>query len=268
MRKNDYVIALLLCLLGIFIWVRDPAWLTSSDDTLPILTAIPLFIWMGYPWQWRTEEPHYSIEKAILPICLFVLGIALNLTLLLSISWVILLNIWLSQRLKKELLPSYYKLLILPLMAFPWVALDFNQIGWWFRLSGAWVTEYFFIFLGAHVQREGTLLIINRLPISIEVACAGLNTLQSMFISGTVVAYLFLKDSPRYWMSLPFLFGISWIANTIRIIVICLIALSMGAEFVMGSFHIWSGWGVLMLMFFLCWHLFSWLEPVDKKGMP
>lgn len=258
----------LLSLLAIFIWVRDLSWASSSDDTLPIIIALPLFIWLGAPWKWRSGEIHYSIRQPAVGIFVFVLGIGLNLTLLLTAGWVILLNAWLSERLQKESLQNFHKLLILPIMAFPWISLDLNQIGWWFRLSGAWVTEQFFKLIGLSVAREGTLLNIDGLPISIEAACAGLNTLQAMLISGSVIAYILLKDSNRYWLSLPLLIVMSWIANTFRIIVICVIALIAGADFVMGSFHVWSGWGVITLMFFLCWGVFSLMEPDNSSKKP
>lgn len=265
MKRDDFLIAGGLIILAMFIWLRDMAWISSSDDTLPILIALPLFVWLGIPWLWRQDAPQYSSKTLTAGICLFVAGIGLNVTLLIAVGWTLLLFTWLSARLLPESLPQLYKLSVLPLMAFPWISLDFDRVGWWFRLSGAWVTEYVFAWSGAAVTREGTLLNINGLPISIDVACAGLNTLQSMLISGTIVAYIFLNATTRYWLSFPILFIMAWFANTIRIIIICLLALAISPEFVMGPFHTWGGWGVLMLMFALSWSTFSLLEPKEKQ---
>lgn len=261
MKKNDYLIAAGLSVLAAFIWLRDTAWVTSSDDTLPILVALPLFIWLGSPWKWSETTAKYSNAEIMTGVGVFVAGIGLNITFFLAMGWVILLAAWLRARLQKESLPSLYKLLILPLMSFPWVSLDFTRVGWGFRLSGAWVTEYFFSWTGFSVVREGTFLNINGIPISIEVACAGLNTLQSMLISGSIVAFIFLQHSKRFWLSFPIIFVMAWVANTVRIIVICFLALYISPAFVMGSFHVWGGWGVLMGMFALCWLIFSLLEP-------
>lgn len=260
-RREDYLIALGLTLLAVFIWLRDTAWVTSSDDTLPILIALPLFVWLGAPWQWRQDQPNYSTRFFATGVYVFVAGIGLNITLLLTAGWIIFLCVWLRARLKEETLPHFYKLLILPMMAFPWISLDFDRIGWWFRLSGAWVAQHAFAGAGFNVIREGTLLNINGLPISIEVACAGLNTLQSMLISGCIIAYITLGDTKRYWLCIPILIIMAWIANTIRILVISLLAIIISPAFVMGPFHIWGGWGVLMLMFMLSWLTFSFLEP-------
>jgi exosortase/archaeosortase family protein len=259
MTRNDLTILLGLAFLAVFIWLRDTAWVTTSDDTIPIMLAIPLFIWLGAPWKWRNTPPHYSLKLVSIGAAIFSLGIGSNITLLLTIGWVIFLSAWLTQRLTSHSLSNYYKLLALPLLAFPWISLDLSRIGWWFRLSGAYVTEHVFSWTGFDVIREGTILIINGQLISIDVACAGLNTLQAMLIAGTIVAYAFLGQSKRYWLAFPLLVVIGWISNTLRIIITSLLALAISPAFVMGPFHIWIGWVVLVIMFALSWLVFSLL---------
>lgn len=265
MKKVDYLVVIGLLFLAIFIWMRDLAWVTSSDDTLPILVSLPLFVWLGMPWKWSSSPPEYSKDLLVVGVCFFCAGIGLNITFLLTIGWVVLMTVWMKARLQKETLSHYYKLLVLPIMAFPWIALDFDSLGWWFRLSGAWVADNVFSWTGFDVSREGTLLKINGLTISIEAACAGLNTLQSMLISGAVVAYLILGNTSHYWFAFPFIFLMAWVANTIRILVICVIGLLVSPEFIMGPFHIWTGWFVLILMFGICWFSLSLFEPKEEK---
>lgn len=264
MKIQDYFIFFGLAVLAVFIWFRDTAWMTTSDDTLPIIVALPLFVWLGAPWMWSASIPNYSRSLIVSGTVIFIAGIGLNITFFLAMGWVILLAAWLNERLQKETLPTLHKLFILPLISFPWISLDLNRAGWWFRLSGAWISEYVFTWMGFAVERQGTFLNIDGINISIEVACAGLNTLQSMLISGCIVAFILLKDTPRYWLSIPVIIFMAWTANTIRIIVICLLALLISPAFVMGPFHIWGAWGVLMLMFALCWLVFSLLEPKQK----
>lgn len=258
-----YLLGLLLY--AAFIWFRDTVWISTSDDTLPILVAIPLFFWVESPWKFRERPLPYSRNLFIVALILFLAGVALNLTLLLTLSWCTLFWNWLSSHVAEAMLPNVKKLMILPLMAFPWIALDMDRLGWWFRLSGAWATQHFFSFLGADVAREGTFLVVNKVPISVEVACAGLNTLQSMLIAGSVVCYLILGDTKKYWANLPLLLVTSWVANTLRIILITAAAVWISTKFAQGNFHVLGGWMVILFMFALCWFLFAIQEPPQKK---
>lgn len=261
MNQNDYRFIALLAVYAAFIWLRDLAWASTADDTLPILAAIPLFVWFGMPWKFTQETRPVSVINYVVVVVTLVLGIGLNFTFLLAISWTWLLWTWLSSRLEKESLEQVKKLIVLPLMAFPWVSLDGDRLGWWFRLSGAWATEHFFSLIGLDAVREGTILVINKVPVSVEAACAGMNTLQAMLISGTLANYLILGQTSRYWWNLPMLLAMAWVSNTVRIIVICIIAIIWGPEVAMGSFHTWGGWLVLLLMFALCWLILSLQEP-------
>jgi exosortase/archaeosortase family protein len=264
--KIDGIYLVILTILAIFIWFRDTAWMTSSDDTLPILVALPLFFWIGMPWSLQPSIRGISNGRIVFCTALFLLGIAINSTLMLTFGWTFLLWTWLSARVNPEKLPSLKKLLILPMMAFPWVSLDADRVGWWFRLSGAWAAEKFFWLTGADVSREGTILILDGISISIEVACAGLNTLQSMIISGSVVAYLLLGHTRRYWWNLPLLVVVSWLANTARIILISSAAVFISPKFALGWFHQVGGWAVLVLTFCLCWFIFSLQVPKNPES--
>jgi exosortase/archaeosortase family protein len=265
-KTQDCLIIALLAVYAIFIWTRDTSWMTSSDDTLPILVALPLFWWLGKPWLFLEISKPISTNKIVFCFLLFLIGSGINSTLILTLSWTLALWSWLSVRLPLNQLPSIKKMLILPLMSFPWISMDANQIGWWFRLSGAWMAAHFFSLFGADVDRQGTLMVVNGIPISVEVACAGLNTLQSMLIAGSVVAFIFLGDSNRYWWNLPLLVLISWLANTLRIIVITLAALLVSRQFASGTFHELGGWVVIMLMFGFCSVLFYLQKPSETKN--
>ncbi len=254
----------ILILLALFIWFRDTSWISTADDTLPILVAIPLFIWIATPWKFREEPQPLSVNLIAFSVLLFLIGIGINFTFALALGWTVLLWAWLKSRVDPEMLPSLKKLLILPIMAFPWIALDAVAVGWWFRLSGAWTAVEFFSLFNLEVSREGTLMVVSGVPISVEVACAGLNTLQSMMIAGSIVDYLLLGSSALYWWNLPLLVAISWFANTVRIIGISLAALYINPEFAMGKFHVIGGWAILMVMFGICWFIFSLQAPKQK----
>ncbi|MCB1111256.1 MAG: exosortase/archaeosortase family protein [Chlamydiales bacterium] len=266
MTFKDNLILAALIFLALFIWLRDLSWLSTSDDTIPIIVAMPLFIFLAAPWQLRTSDVPVSLPWLIIGVVVMLVGIPLNSTVLLTIGWTMLLWSWIQERTDPSMHDRICKLLILPLMGFPWVALDADRIGWWFRLSGANVTAHVFHFFGFSVEQEGTNLLINQLPISVDVACAGLNTLQSMLIAGSVANYLLLGHTSRYWWNIPVLIGIAWVANTIRVIAIIIAALAVSPDFATGAFHTWGGWSIILVMFGLCWTILSFQAPKSEEG--
>lgn len=262
MTSKDYGVLVALAFLAVFVWSRDTTWMSSAEDTLPILVALPVFYWLGRPWNLLPGgNLEYPTGSLVTCVVLFLIGIVSDSTVLMAIAWTWLLWIWLKQRTPVKNHSSIQKLLVLPFMSFPWVTLDMQNLGWYFRLSGAWVTANLFELLGYPVKWEGTMIFIDQLPISVEAACAGLNTLQSMLIAGSVVAYVILGSTNRYWPNLFLIFVMAWFANTMRIVVISAVALAFGREFALGAFHTWGGWFILVLMFVTCWMIFELQAP-------
>ncbi|GAB4235224.1 MAG: hypothetical protein Tsb0021_14700 [Chlamydiales bacterium] len=265
-KQFDIGYFIILFLLALFIWLRNLIWVSSADDTLPVLIAIPIFIWLGSPWKFKDSLPHFATTSVIIAIVIFLTGIALNYTVLLAISWTLLLWTWLSPRLEHDSLHRVQKLLVLPLLAFPWITLDAEVIGWWFRLTGAWATGVFFSLIGIDVAQQGTDLVVEGIPMSVAAACSGINTLQSMLIAGTISAYLILGNTLIYWLAFPQLILLAWIANTLRIIVLASAALLWGPAFSMGLFHTWGGWFIIIGMFLLSWFLFALEETLVESA--
>lgn len=259
MTTRDYGYFTFLALLAAFIWLRDLAWVDTIDDTLPILVSIPLFIWLEWPWKLKGDSFEISAPLAYIAMGSLLLGIISGFILPMSLAWCILLWAWISRRVDESYRGRLSRLMILPLMAFPWVTIDCHTVGWWFRLSGAWATGQILSIMQFEVLHQGTQLVVNQVPISVDVSCAGLNTLQSMLIAGSVLAYIQLGEQRAYWYNLPLLVAIAWVANTVRITTLALAALLISPEFAMGSFHDAGGWMVLVIMFGLCWGLF-WLQ--------
>jgi exosortase len=230
-----------LGLLAVYIWMRDLSSITSVEDTLPILLSLPLFVYMGWPWRFRSEPERPSYTGLTASTALFLLGIALDLAVLLALSWTYMLWIWISSRIAEGDLPCLRKLMILPFLSLPWINIEGDLIGWHFRLSGAWVTAKAFAAMGFNVVHQGTQLMVQGLPVGIGEACSGINVLQSMLIAGSALTYLNLGKTRRYWVNLMALVIIAWIANTLRIFVLCISALSLGREFALGLFHTWGG---------------------------
>ena len=126
------------------------------------------------------------------------------------------------------------------------------------------MTAAIFKMLAFEVAHEGTQLVIDGQPISVEAACAGLNTLQSMLIAGVALAFVLLRSRQGYWWNVALLLPLAWLANTLRIIVLSAAALTFSSGFVSGSFHDLSGWLVIVLMFLACWGIFAWQNRLTK----
>ena len=267
MNRLDIRVLICLVILASFIWLRDLTWASASDDTLPILVGIPLFYWVGRPW--NLTQPAERLPTTVILITAFIilLGILFNSTLLLTIGWICLLWGWLSKRTPRAEHSRIAKLLVLPFLSFPWITLDAQPVGWWFRLSGAKVTGALYSLLGLDVKVSGTNMLINGLPISVEAACSGMNTLQSMLIAGSLLAFLYLGHTGRFWWNIPLLVAIAWVANTIRIFLISGVALAVSPEFALGAFHFWGGWIVIVVMFLLSWVAFYLQEPTENKDI-
>lgn len=268
MSRLDLRVIVCLAILAAFIWLRDLSWSSTFDDTIPILVGIPLFYWVGRPWHLSIPHERLPASALIGTAILILLGVLANSTFLLTVGWVFLLWKWLSLRTPRTEHSKLIKLLVLPLLSFPWITLDAQPVGWWFRLTGAQATGALYSLLGLDVKVEGTQLLINGLPISVEAACSGMNTLQSLLIAGSLLAFLYLGETSRYWWNLPLLVVIAWLANTLRIIILSGVALAVSPAFALGAFHLWGGWLVLVVMFFMCWVVFWMQESTSKKAKP
>jgi exosortase/archaeosortase family protein len=259
MKQFDYYFYFLL-ISAIFIWSKDFALIGSYVDSLPILISLPLFYWLGVPWEFRKTFTEPSKITLSLSVINLFLGVSLHSTLFYSLAWSCFLWMWLQARLNEETLVNLKPGFPLLVLGFPWLFLDGEIIGWWFRITGSWITEQLFSSAGFEVVRQGTFLLINNQPFSVDSACSGINTLQSLLIAGVYLGSSILKQQFRIIWGVPFLFFIAWLANTIRISIITLAALILGPEFAMGAFHEVGGLIVLGLMFILCWCCFYFIH--------
>jgi len=263
---RDYLFMTLLIVLAVFIWARDLTWVSSLEDTLLVILSLPLFIWLSRPWKFRKPPDYPSFGILMLCSTGFMIGVLVNITFILALSWTGILWSWLSTRLDRESAMTIRRLLILPILAFPWLALDGAPIGWWFRLSSAWVTSHIFSLMGFDVLHEGTRIIVQGLPVGIGEPCSGINVLQSMLIAGSALAYIYLREKSAYWLNLVLLILIAWMANTARIVIVCIAALTLSPEFALGLFHTFGGWFVLFMMLCLTWAIFSLQKRLLKEA--
>lgn len=257
-----------LAALAAFIWCRDLSWVSKADDTLPILVALPLFIWLGKPWNLREVEEPLLQSRLVAGVLAILTGIMTDVTFLLAAGWVLMFSAWLEARIVKEDLFRIRRLLIFPLLAFPWVVLDGKLIGWWFRLSGAAVSAQVFEMMGREAEAMGTSIVIDGLNVEVEEACAGIGALQSMLIAGSMAAYSILGNSPRYWWNVLFLVPLAWMANVARILGLSTVALVFSPKYAEGLYHTWGGAFILCLMFSICLVMFTMQRSTDVERVP
>jgi exosortase/archaeosortase family protein len=191
---------------------------------------------------------------------LFPAGVVLDSTLLLAVGWTGLLWTWISSRFEFGDRVGARKLLVLPLLSFPWIANDFTAVGWWFRLSGAAAAERLLAWFNFDVHREGTFLLVGNLPLQVEPACSGLNGLEAILIAGSTLAYVKLKQSSLFWWNLGVLVSAAWVANLARILAASVYGAGFGPDEAMnriGPVHIFAGWLALCVMFGFCWVLIT-----------
>ena len=225
------------------------------------------FLWLGAPWRgWRKDDTSFSTGQLLTAAAVFFLGLALEVTLLLALGWTLAVWSWLGGKIPRQKFGELRRLLVLLLLAFPWLVLDLPSLGWWFRLSAAWSAEHFFQLLGLAVTREGTQIVVQNFPVGVTAACAGLKALQAMLVAGGVMAYLQLGRSRWYWPAWAVLPLVAWLANTLRVVMLSTVALTFGADAANGWFHEWGGWLVLISMFVLCGLTFAAFAHRGEKA--
>jgi exosortase len=244
-----------LAVFALFIWLRGTPGLDSAPDTLPLLAAFPLYLWLTMPWKWLPQPPARLPRTVFAGLALALAGVIGDSTLLLAAGWIAFLDAFQFAFIEK--LPRRF--LVLPFLGFPWLTQSVDSLGWLFRFTGAGAVQFLFTVLGITVHREGTLLLIRNLPLSVEPACAGLNVLQSMLIVGGLLICIRVPAGWRFWLALSTLIPLAWAANTFRIFMLGCAGLMFGSDFARGWFHQWGGWLVLCLMFLLCERVFNLL---------
>jgi exosortase len=244
-------------LLGVGLWTRHPLG-ESASDLLPALAAFPLYFWLTAPWRWRTETVRQNWTALGLAAGVLVVGAAIDHTLVLAVGWVLGWRAWLRAEMETGSPAVSWKPMMLLACGFPWLGLEGQALGWWFRYSGAGVSATLFELMGFAVERDGTFLTVQGLPLAVDAACSGLHALQAMLVAGTVLALMVLPG-PRFWVGFALLPLLAWASNLLRIMTLGVAGLTFGPDAATGWFHEWGGWAVLMVMFVLCSVVFKWM---------
>jgi|GEM_PF-801107 len=264
MVKRNSLALLSLLLLAIYIWLRNTSWLTSSDEVLPLLITIPIAYMLLSPLSFKEQQKPFHVSLAIGGALLFFLGLISDLTLFLASGWALLTLSLLKEILSPDSFRRALSLSPLLIMAFPWVTLDAQSVGWYFRYTGAEVTAEILSLFGIDAVHQGTNIHLNGLDIFVEPACSGLNALQSMLIAGTTLAFFTLDNPKKVFYNIPTLLLSAWLANTLRIIVISSLAYLVSTDFVEGTFHSIIGWLSIVSVFLFAYFFFEQQKKIPS----
>ncbi|BBM86895.1 exosortase-associated EpsI family protein [Candidatus Uabimicrobium amorphum] len=246
MKNIKRLFAFIFIALSLFTWLRDTSWFTSLEDTIPLLMSFALFMWLSKPWETSDVVHKPSSVVAVVGCVFFTSAFVLNSTLLFACCTCCIAWLWFDVFCEGKT----KHLIVFLFLSFPWIALSAEQLGWIFRVSGATFAYEFFTALGFPAEQQGTSLIISGVFLSVDSACAGMNTLQAVLVMGFAVMYLYLEDKINIALNLFLLTLLAWWTNALRIVVIGFAALAAGEEFALGLFHTWGSMILLVFMFF------------------
>ncbi|MBS0656944.1 MAG: exosortase/archaeosortase family protein [Verrucomicrobia bacterium] len=228
-------LALLTLVAGV-VFAASPLEQDLGTDLLRAVAGLLLFHRFGGPWGGALEPATHRRWEG-LSATLIAAQLALGAGSLGALGLAAAAWSWLRRRRSPEARNRAARLLPLLVLAMPWVAHETTELGWWFRLSGAWVTEQAFAAFGLAVTREGTLLNVEGTPISVEAACSGLQTLPAILLAGALLLALRVRTRRGLLLGLCMLPLLAWVANTVRIGVLSGLALSLGERTPTGTAH-------------------------------
>ncbi|MGB0744281.1 MAG: archaeosortase/exosortase family protein [Opitutales bacterium] len=250
-RLRRVCVALLLLLYPL-IWGLDSGWWHLSPDVVIISTLLPLAWVLAHRFKNEAADKKHEFFVTILASITMVVGVVANSMALMAMGWS---GLAVFHLLPGSCIPRW-RLWLLSAGAFPWVLLDLQVLGWWFRLSGAALTGLVFDWLGASVTVRGTLLEIDGLAISVEAACGGLQLLQVLMSGGIALTILRFPKARGFWLMVFLLPVLGWLSNTVRIMIISWAGILLGPEFAAGVFH--TGGALLVLVTMLAlYHCFA-----------
>lgn len=150
-----------------------------------------------------------------------------------------------------RLLREVLLLILLYLLTVPLPAIIFNQIALPLQLFASTVSEHVLGWLNIPVFREGNILELPNMTLSVAEACSGIRSLMSLITLAVMLAYFL----PVKWR-----WRVAFVASAIPVAVICnaarvagtgILARHFGEAAAQGFFHSFSGWLIFVLAFAL-----------------
>jgi exosortase len=167
---------------------------------------------------------------------------------------------------RAALFPILFLLLLVPI---PFDVMDkiVSTLQW----GSAEVTYVFFKLAGVPVFRDGVSFELPGVGIEIAKECSSIHSGWALFITGLLVAHMFLKSiRTKLWLSLLTV-PIAMVTNAVRIVTIWFLGTKVDTGFFYGNLHrnggiLFSLISLSILMGFLC--LLRKMEPLTFTGQP
>jgi exosortase/archaeosortase family protein len=261
--KTDLLAATVLVAMALLVlWESHRRGVDAGTLGLGI-ASLGVFVVLGSPWRLQTMRKPSGYRLLALAAVGLVVGLLSEFLLPISLAWTAILWAWLRSRLSDEDRGRIGRLVPLTLLLFPWADFDIKPIHWAMRISAASVSQHVLNWGGLPTTREGTRLFVAGQPVEISDDCAGGETLHAMLAVGLAAACVYLDGRRSIMPWLPVLCGLAWLANTLRVLLICVAAGSLPGSPYVAWVHDAGGWLVVALMTSLCvgcfaaWNHFS-----------
>jgi exosortase len=135
---------------------------------------------------------------------------------------------------------------VLFLMAIPLPYIIYDKIAFPLKLLASRLAGIFLEVCGVPVFREGNIIHLPSLTLSIEDACSGLRSLMAFLTIGVIV--LLFSATRKRWniFFLVMTVVVAILANVLRIVVTGLLSAYYNRNFAEGFYHAFSGWLIFM----------------------
>jgi len=182
------------------------------------------------------------------------------------VSFVVLLGGLALFFLGTEWLKEICFMLLIVLLAIPLPALIFNSVALPLQLLASRFSEATLMGIGIPIYREGNILELPNLTLSVAEACSGIRSLMSLITLAVVLSHFFRG---RWWLRATFIVSaipIAIMANVIRVAGTGILGRFYGAKASSGFFHGFSGWVIFVMAFAILTMELQMLVRLEKKA--
>lgn len=262
-------IGFLVLYLPTYIDLANGLWATEAQAHGPIILLISLFLfWQkkDYLLNVKYRKPNVTLGSVFLFLggVLYIIGRSQDILIfeigsqIFILSAIVLIVTGFSV-LKKLWFPIFFLIFMLPL---PSALVDALTMPMKIAVSG--LTEWILYQFDYPIARSGVILQIGYYKLLVADACAGLHTVFTLEAMGLLYLHLIKRDSFVRNVSLALLIiPISFIANTIRVVILVLVTFYYGDEVGQGFIHDFAGFvlfGTALIFIIMVDSVIHWAE--------
>lgn len=248
------VLSLVILYTPTFLELARTLWATDQNGHGPIVLGMAAwFFWFqgrriaADPTISRTGEPVLGWISVAFALVLYVVGQSQGIHLLsvgsllpITLGFVL---IYFGRQVAGKLWFAFFFLFF----AIPLPGAVVDTLTHPMKIGVSWASEHLLWFMGVPVSRAGVILNVGQYQLLVADACAGLNSLFTLEALGLMYMNIRRHESAlRNSLLAVLIVPISFTANVIRVIVLCLITYYMGDQAGQGFLHGFSGMVLFM----------------------